>query len=217
MNILKTHVFGILTIRPNQGLSTVTRAALYLRVSTNEQSTLHQRRELEGVAKARGWEVVAVFEDVGISGAKGRDKRPGLDALLKDATRRRFDVIAAWSLDRLGRSAGHVALTLDELRVVDCGVYLHKQAFDTTTPWGKAMLTVAAAFAELERDMIRERVKSGLATARARGVRLGRPSVDRRVEDKIVALRRNGLGMLRIAKELGCGVSVVQRVVAATA
>jgi DNA invertase Pin-like site-specific DNA recombinase len=192
----------------------MTKAALYLRVSTNEQSTAHQRRELEAVAKARGWDVVAVFEDVGVSGAKGRDKRPGLDSMLKDATRRRFDVVAAWSLDRLGRSAGHVALTLDELRVVECGVYLHKQAFDTTTPWGKAMLTVAAAFAELERDMIRERVKSGIATARARGVRLGRPGVGARVEGRILKLRTKGHGMIRIAKEVGCGVSVVQRVVA---
>lgn len=192
----------------------MTRVALYVRVSTNEQTTEHQQRELEAVAKARGWDVVKVYSDAGISGAKGRDKRPALDAMLSDATRGRFDVVAAWAMDRLGRSLAGLVQTIDELRGVGCGLYLHQQAIDTATPAGRAFLGMAAVFAEFERDMIRERVHAGLRTAKAKGLKLGRPRIASATEERIRQLHAQGAGQLRIAKEAGCGVSAVRRVLA---
>jgi hypothetical protein len=110
------------------------RAALYLRVSTDGQTTENQRRELEAVAAAKGWNVVAVYEDAGISGANGRDKRPGFDRMLKDAVRREFDVLMAWSVDRLGRSLLDLISALQELHGAGADLFLHQQAVDTS--WG---------------------------------------------------------------------------------
>ena len=149
------------------------RVALYLRVSTKGQSVENQRRELEAVAAHRGWDVVAVYQDAGISGAKGRDKRPGFDRLLKDATRRQFDLIGAWSVDRLGRSLQDLVASLGELHAVGVDLYLHQQAVDTTTPAGKALFQMMGVFAEFEREIIRERVRAGLARAKAKGTKLG--------------------------------------------
>ena len=190
------------------------RVALYLRVSTKGQTVENQRRELEAVAERSGWRVVAVYEDAGISGAKGRDKRPGFDRLLKDATRRQFDLIAAWSVDRLGRSLQDLVATLNEVHSLGIDLYLHQQAIDTTTPAGKALFQMMGVFAEFEREMIRERINAGLARTRAKGTKLGRRPVAPSVEARIRALRADGMGMLKIGRELGIGTSVVQRVVA---
>ena len=136
------------------------RVALYLRVSTvNSQTTENQSRELTAWAKRAGWPVVATYEDAGISGAKGRDKRPGLDALLKAAARREFDVLAAWSVDRLGRSLQDLIATLNELHALGCDLYLHQQAVDTTTPAGRALFQMMGVFAEFERAMIVKSLK----------------------------------------------------------
>jgi len=188
------------------------RVALYLRVSTKEQTVENQRRELEAVAARSGWDIVEVYEDAGISGAKGRDKRPGLDRLLKDATRRQFDMIAAWSVDRLGRSLQELAAFMNELRTLKVDLYLHRQALDTSTPSGRAMYGMLSVFAEFERAMIQERVHAGLARAKARGTKLGRRPVAASVEARIRELRAKGMGMLKIARELRVGTSVVQRV-----
>jgi DNA invertase Pin-like site-specific DNA recombinase len=188
------------------------RAALYLRVSTDGQTTGNQRRALIEVAERRGWTVTTTYEDAGISGAKGRDKRPGFDAMLKDATRRRFDVLMFWSIDRLGRSTAAVTAALAELDAAGVAIYADKEAMDATTPHGRAMLQMAAVFAELERGMIRERVMAGLARARAEGRKLGRPKVGRKVEDAIRARLMVGDGMLKVSKTLGVGVSTVMRV-----
>src|SRR5262249_7694090 len=115
------------------------RVGIYLRVSTDGQTTENQGRELEAVAARSGWEVVGFYEDAGISGSNGREKRPGLDRLLKDATARRINMIAAWSVDRLGRSLQHLVGFLNELQALNCHLYLHQQAIDTTTPSGRAM------------------------------------------------------------------------------
>ncbi len=125
------------------------RAALYIRVSTDGQTTENQRRTLMEVAERRGWTVTTIYEDAGISGAKGRDKRPGFDAMLKDATRRRFDVLMFWSIDRLGRSTAAVTAALAELDTAGVAIYADKEAMDATTPHGRAMLQMAAVFAEL--------------------------------------------------------------------
>ena len=189
------------------------RAALYLRVSTAGQTVANQHRELLDVAAKAGWEVVDVYADEGISGSKGRVGRPEFDRLLRDAGRRRFDLVAAWSVDRLGRSLQDLAAFLAELHDLRLGLYLHQQGLDTTPPSGKAMFQMMGVFAEFERAMIRERVNAGLARARAQGRQLGRPRVSPEVETRIRELRQAGKGMNTIARELGCGTSAVQRVV----
>lgn len=193
------------------------RVALYLRVSTGEQTTENQRRELEAVAQRAGWEIVAVFEDAGVSGAKGRDKRPGYDAMLKAVTRREVDMVAAWSVDRLGRSMQELTAFLGELHARGADLYLHQQALDTTTPSGKAMFGMMAVFAEFERAMIVERVNAGLARAKAQGKKLGRPTHGSDTEAKVRELRAKGMGVVKVAKTLGIGVSVVQRIEKAAA
>jgi DNA invertase Pin-like site-specific DNA recombinase len=191
------------------------RVALYLRVSTtgNGQTTENQQRELEAVAQRSGWRIVRVFEDNGISGAKGRDKRPGLDALLKAATRREFDLVMAWSVDRLGRSLQHLVQLLNDVHALGVDLYLHQQHLDTTTPSGRAMFGMLGVFAEFERSIIVTRVNAGLARARAQGKVLGRPKVERSVERRIREMRARGMGMAKVARALGVGTSVVQRVV----
>lgn len=190
------------------------RVALYLRVSTDGQTTEHQRRELEARAAASGWDVVKVYEDAGISGAKGRDKRPGFDALLKDATRRKFDMVAAWSVDRLGRSLQHLVGFLEDLAAAGVNLYLHVQGLDTTTPSGRAMFQMVGVFAEFERSMIQARVRAGLDTAKAKGVKLGRPKVGADTEAKVRDMLAQGVGQLKTAKTLGVGVTTVRRVAA---
>lgn len=186
--------------------------ALYLRVSTSEQTTKNQRRELTAVAKRHGWHVAEVFEDAGVSGAKGRAQRPGLDALLKGVARREFDLVVAWSVDRLGRSLQDLLGVLQELQAKRIDLYLHQQGIDTTTPAGRAFYSVLGTFAEFERSLIQERIKSGLARAKAEGRRLGRPRVGVEVEAAILRERASGKGMRRVARDLKVGVSVVQRV-----
>jgi DNA invertase Pin-like site-specific DNA recombinase len=188
------------------------RAALYLRVSTDDQTTLNQERELRAVAERAGWEIVAVYKDEGISGSKGRDRRPGLDAMLKDAVRRKFDIIAAWSVDRLGRSLQDLVSMLSEIHGAGIDLYLHQQAIDTTTPAGTAMFQMMGVFAEFERSMIRERVKAGMARARAQGKRLGKPAVPAAKIEAIKAELARGTGQVKTARLCGVGTYTVQRV-----
>jgi DNA invertase Pin-like site-specific DNA recombinase len=191
------------------------RVALYLRVSTSEQTTHNQRRQLQAVAARHKWDVVGVFEDAGISGAKGREQRPGLDAMMKVVARREVDMVAAWSVDRLGRSLIDLLGFLGELHSKGVDLFLHQQGLDTSTPSGRAMFQMMGVFAEFERAMIRERVLAGIA--RARGTQLGR----RRLEDtdakKVAAIRsarKKGVGIRRIARDLGVGVGTVLRLTA---
>ena len=156
-------------------MSSTKRAALYVRVSTDAQTLENQIRELRQVAGRRGWDVVEVYRDAGISGAKGRNGRPGLDTMLKDASRRKFDIVLAWAIDRLGRSLSDLLDTIQHLEACGVDLYLDQQAIDTTTPMGKLVFQVTGAFAEFERTMIRQRVKAGLKRAVAQGVKLGRP------------------------------------------
>jgi DNA invertase Pin-like site-specific DNA recombinase len=190
------------------------RVALYLRVSTDQQTTDNQRIELERVVAQRGWEVVATYEDQGISGAKSRDKRPGFDALCKDMARCRFDVVMAWSVDRLGRSLQDLVAFLSDLRASEKDLYLHVQALDTSTPSGRAMFGMLGVFSEFERSIIQERVRAGLQRARQKGVRLGRTPTSPLVEKRIRELLASGMGKLKVARQLGIGTSVVQRVAA---
>src|SRR5262245_12929246 len=144
------------------------RAALYVRVSTDHQSVENQVRELTQVAERRGWTVVEVYRDAGISGSKGRDQRPGLDGMLKDASRRKFDVVMAWAIDRLGRSLIDLLETIKHLEAVGVDLYLDQQHIDTTTPQGKLLFQITGAFAEFERCMIQQRVRAGLSVVKAK-------------------------------------------------
>ena len=188
------------------------RAALYLRVSTDEQTVGNQGLALKVVCEQRGWTVVQIYSDNGVSGAKGRAQRPGLDTLLKDALRGRFDVVLAWALDRLGRSLVDLLDTLGELETGGIALVLHQQAIDTTTPAGRMFFQVTGAFAEFERSMIRSRVKAGLDRAKARGVRLGRPRTGAKVETAIRARLAAGEGVKKVAKALGVGNGTVSRI-----
>ena len=147
------------------------RAVLYLRVSTIDQTTANQERELRQVAERMGCEVVKVYKDHGISGAKGRDRRPAFDAMCRDATKRQFDVIMAWSVDRLGRSLQDLVAFLSEIHTLRIDLYLHQQGIDTTTPAGKAMFQMMGVFAEFERAMIAERVRARRQPQNASGVK----------------------------------------------
>ncbi len=189
------------------------KVAIYVRVSTNEQTTENQVRELTDWADRAGHEVVRIYDDNGVSGAKGREFRKEFDKLLKGAVRREFDLVAAWSVDRLGRSLQDLIGFLQDLHGAGVDLYLHQQALDTTTPSGKAMFQMMGVFAEFERSMISERVKAGLARTKAKGTKLGRPKVDEECEAQILELRSSGMGILRIGKELGVGTSTVQRVI----
>jgi DNA invertase Pin-like site-specific DNA recombinase len=191
------------------------RAAIYVRVSTDKQTVENQVQALRQIAERRGWEVVEQYSDAGISGRKGRDGRPGLDAMLKDAQRRKFDVVMAWSIDRLGRSLIDLLGTIQALEACSVDLYLDQQAIDTTTPAGRLMFQVTGAFAEFERSMIRQRVHTGLKRAVEAGKTLGRPRISEKIEQRITEQLRAGKGVIKVAKEIGVGVGTVQRVAVA--
>ena len=187
------------------------------RVSTrNGQTTENQLRELKAVSKRHGWKVVEVYTDDGVSGAKGREQRPGLDELLKGVARKEFDVVAAWSVDRLGRSLQDLIATLNELKAKGVDLYLHKQGLDTSTPAGKAMFQMLGVFAEFEREIIAERIHAGLARAREQGTKsgkpIGRPRTSRARRLAVVQAREAGGSIRQIAGELRMSTATVQEV-----
>jgi DNA invertase Pin-like site-specific DNA recombinase len=192
------------------------RVGVYLRVSTDDQTVENQREALDEALAHRGWTVAEYYHDHGISGTKGRDKRPEFDRMLKDATKRKIDVVAAWSVDRLGRSLQDLVGMLGELNGAGCDLYLHQQSLDTTTPAGKAMFQMLGVFAEFEAAMIKARVKAGLARARKHGTRSGEPIGRPEIRGyRAVAIKnelRKGTGILKTAKLCGVGTSVVQRI-----
>ena len=192
------------------------RVGLYLRVSTGEQTVENQRQALTAACEARGWRIVAEFEDNGISGAKGRDSRPGFDRLLKAATQRKIDVVAAWSVDRLGRSLQDFVGFLAELNAVGCDLYLERQAVDTTTPAGRALFQMLGVFAEFERAIIQERINAGIARARVKGTKSGRPigraRIGAKLEEAVRASLMSRNGIHKTARACGVGTGTVQRV-----
>ena len=192
------------------------RVAIYARVSTDQQTTANQLRELRQWADRAGHAVVTVFQDEGISGSKGRDKRPGFDKMLKGAVRREFDIVAVWSSDWLGRSLAHLVEVLQTIRDAGLGLYIHTQALDTTTPAGRAMFQMLGVFAEFERELIVARVNAGMARAKLEGTKsgkaIGRPFVSDAREKAARAELAKGTGILKTAKLIGLGSSTVQRI-----
>ena len=191
------------------------RVGLYLRVSTAGQTVENQRQDLLRVAEQRGWHVVEEYIDHGVSGSKGRDERPAFKKLTKDAAAGKLDMVAAWSIDRVGRSLQHLVEFIEELKQEGVGLYLHQQSVDSSTAAGKAMISMCGVFAEFERSIIVERINAGLARAKAQGKELGRPRVDDAIEAQIRKMLKSGTGKLKIARTLKVGVSTVQRVAAA--
>jgi DNA invertase Pin-like site-specific DNA recombinase len=192
------------------------RIALYARVSTDGQSVDGQLEELQEVAKRHDWQVVAVFADRGVSGTKGRDQRPEFDRLLKAVARREVDMVAAWSVDRLGRSLQHLIPFLSDLQAKGVDLFLLRQGLDTSTPSGRAMFQMLGVFAEFEASMIRERVRAGVERAKRRGTKsgrpIGRPRLDYKREAAIKAALGSGMGILKTAKTLGVGTGTVARI-----
>jgi DNA invertase Pin-like site-specific DNA recombinase len=186
------------------------RVGIYVRVSTDGQSVANQQRELEAVAQRHGWEVVGIFSDHGVSGTN--EQRPALTKLLHAVARKDVDVVAAWSVDRLGRSLQQLLAFLEELKAKGVDLYLHQQGVDTSTPAGKALFQMLGVFAEFERSLIVERVNAGLRRARAQGKCLGRPRVGLDVEAKIRRELGKGRGIKATARKVGVGVGTVQRV-----
>jgi DNA invertase Pin-like site-specific DNA recombinase len=188
-------------------VSTPIRAAIYARVSTSEQSCESQLRDLRQYVAARGFNAVE-YVDTGFSGAK--QSRPALDRLMDDARKRRFDCILVWKFDRFARSTKHLLLALEEFRGIGVQFISYQENIDTTSPLGQALFTIVSAVAQLERDLIRERVRAGLRAARAKGKKFGRPraQVD---ADRVAALRREGLSWSQVCQNLGVSKGTAQR------
>ncbi|WP_022683009.1 recombinase family protein [Sphingobium bisphenolivorans] len=184
------------------------RIALYTRVSQDSQTTENQRRELLAVAERNGWEIVAEFTDQGISGAKGREQRPGYDALMKAVARREIDLVACWAVDRLGRSLQNLVTFLTEINAKGVDLYLHQQALDTSTPSGRAMFGMLSVFADFERELIRSRIMAGLARSEKKS---GRPPLDPEKAEKIRRSLSKGMSINATARKLRVGVATVHR------
>jgi DNA invertase Pin-like site-specific DNA recombinase len=186
-----------------------TRVAFYSRVSTlHGQDPELQLRELREYAAARGWTVIGEYTDTGVSGSK--ESRPGLNQLMADAHRRKFDAVLVWKLDRFGRSLRHLVNALAELEARGVAFISLRDNLDLSTPSGRLMFQIIGAMAEFERSLIQERVKAGLRNARAKGKRLGRPRtlVD---SDRVIQLRAQGLPWRTIAAQLHVGLGTVVR------
>lgn len=185
------------------------RVALYLRVSTDQQTVENQLQELQAVAQRLDWHIVETLADEGISGAKGRDKRPGYDKLMKMVARKEIDLIACWSVDRLGRSLQHLVSFLGEINERGVDLYLHTQGLDTSTPAGRAMFSMLSVFAEFERSILRQRIMAGLARSTKRA---GRPRLDPLKVKKVEKLLAQGVSLSVTAKKAKVGVGSVSRI-----
>jgi DNA invertase Pin-like site-specific DNA recombinase len=191
------------------------RVGVYARVSTRGQALENQLAELRVVCERNAWEVVQVFTDFGLSGAKGRSQRSGLDALLKGVVRREFDQVVVWSIDRLGRSLQDLISVLEELQQKGVELYSHRQALDTNTPSGKMLFQMLGVFAEFEREIMRERIIAGQQRARAQGKRIGRKTViDESLQARALTLRSDGLSLRNIGRRLDVSAATILKALA---
>jgi len=189
------------------------KAVIYSRVSTNEQTVENQLRVLREVAEKRGLEVVREISDEGISGAKGRNERPGFDELIKGSVKNEWDIILVWDVSRLGRSLKHLVSFLEDIQSARCDMYIHQSGIDTSTASGKMMFGMLSVFSEFERSMIRERVIAGQQRAKSEGKHIGRPTnVNDGIINAVYQLRQNNVPISRIAKDLQIGVGTVYKI-----
>jgi DNA invertase Pin-like site-specific DNA recombinase len=189
------------------------RAAIYARVSTSSQTVDNQIAELREVAVRNGWYVIYELTESGVSGAKDRDQRPVFDELIRRATRREFDIVLVWAIDRLGRSIQHLVGFMNEIQALGIDLYCHQQALNTATPAGRMVFSVFSALGEYERELIRERIIAGQRRARSQGIKIGRPSkMNDAVKTSVMLLREKGMSIREIAKRLEIGVGTVYAV-----
>ena len=186
------------------------RSAIYLRVSTSDQTVENQRLAVESYCKLQGWKVVKVYEDVGVSGAQ--DRREGLDSLKADVAKGRYDVVLVWKFDRLARSTTHLLETLSLFQRYGTDFVSTTEAVDTSTPTGKMVFVFLGAISEFERALITERVRCGLERAKSQGVRLGRPRVGFDVNEA-VRLKHEGRSWSQLAKQLGVSSATLRRMI----
>jgi len=184
------------------------RVALYARVSTTDQSTESQLLDLRRYTRERGWNIFREYVDEGISGTK--DSRPALNELMNDAKKRRFDVVLVWRFDRFARSTKHLILALEEFKNLGIDFVSYQENIDTSSPLGSAIFTIISAVAQLERDIIAERVKAGLRRAKENGKKLGRPRAEVS-KGEIYRLHSHGLSLRKIATQLNISRSTVAR------
>jgi len=188
------------------------KVGIYARVSTLDkgQDVELQLSDLRTYADARGWKVFKEYIDVGQSGSK--EQRPAFNQLMEDARKRKIDIILVWRLDRFGRSLKHLIVSLDEVKTLGVGFVSFKESIDFTTATGRLMLHLLGAFAEFEKELIRERVKAGVAHARAKGKRLGRrPLIDTKLLRTIRDMRDKRISIRNISRELGISKSLVHK------
>jgi DNA invertase Pin-like site-specific DNA recombinase len=192
-------------------LATVIRVLLYARVSTTHanQNPDMQLREMREYCARRGWEIVGEYVDKGISGS--RERRPALDKLMVECRARRADAVVVYRYDRFARSLRHLVNALEEFRALSVDFVSLHEGVDTSTPNGRLIFGIFASIAEFVRELIRDRVRSGLAAAKARGRRLGRPRHEGVDSKKVAALRAEGMTWRAIALELECGVATLFR------
>lgn len=189
------------------------KAAIYSRVSTNDQTVDNQLKILREVAEKKGLEVVQEISDEGISGAKGRDEREGFNELIKGSIQKEWDIILVWDVSRLGRSLQHLVSFLDDIHSAKCDLYIHQSGLDTSTASGKMMFQMIGVFSEFERSMIRERVIAGQQRAKAEGKHIGRKTnVNEGTLNAVKHLRENNVPIKRIAKNLKIGVGTVYKI-----
>ena len=188
------------------------KVVIYGRVSTSDQTTDNQIYKLKEIIEINGWDQVDFYVDEGISGTKGRDKRPEFNRLIKDMTRRKFQKVMVWDVSRLGRSLTHLVEFLNEVHSVGCDLYIHQSGLDTQTPSGKMMFQMIGIFSEFERSMISQRVKTGLQRVRKSGKKLGRPSTSPEVIERINELLNLGWSYTPISKELGVSRMTISRI-----
>ena len=189
------------------------RVAIYARVSTSLQSPQNQIDALTELANRQGYTIIKIYSDNGFSGTKSTADRPALNDLMADARKKSFDMVLVWSLDRLGRSLKHCLELLQELQELKVDLFFQQQGMDTSTSSGKLMFSMIGAFAEFERNLIRERVLAGQMRAKANGVKIGRPSkMNDGMRSAVKLLREKGMGIKQIARELQIGVGTVYSV-----
>ena len=192
------------------------KAVIYARVSTSHQTVENQLLELRGAASRMNWTVAAELTDHAISGTKGRQDRPAWNKLFTMLQRREVNVVCAWSIDRLGRSIKELVGFMDEVQAAGVDLYVHQQAINTATPAGRMVFNIFASLGEFERELIVERTRSGLARARAQGVRLGRPSnVNDGTAAAVKMLRAKNMGIVKIDSTLRIGVGSVSKILKA--
>lgn len=189
-------------------------AAVYARVSTDSQSTEAQEVELEAFVSRRGWSC-RVYRDTGQSGIK--ESRPALDRLLRDCRARKVDVVVVWAMDRLARSLRHLLDTVEEFHSLGIDFVSYKQQIDTSTPSGRLAYQILGAVAEFEREMLRERVKAGIQSAKRRGRRIGRPALRRftpEEKQEVKVAHAQGASVRRLAIDLGTTQWMISQIIA---